>query len=87
MTDAPRIEFPCNYPLWIIGDSHPTFQEDVLTLVRAHVADVLESSVNVRHSRDGSYASVRVTIVALGEDQLKTLHTALKSLAAVRMVL
>jgi uncharacterized protein len=87
MTDAPKIEFPCDYPLWIIGDSQPLFQERVLTIVREHVAEVREPSVNVRHSRDGTYCSVRVTIVAIGEHQLKTLHAALLAEPAVRMVL
>jgi uncharacterized protein len=87
MTDAPKIEFPCEYPLWIIGDSRPLFQEEVLAIVREHVAEVRESSVNARHSRDGSYCSVRVSIVATGEQQLKTLHAALLAQPAVRMVL
>jgi uncharacterized protein len=87
MTSGPKIEFPCDYPLWIIGEGHPQFQEQVLTIVRQHVADVHEASVNVRESRGGSYCSVRVTIVATGAEQLQVLHAALVAEPAVRMVL
>ena len=85
--DPPRIEFPCDYPLWIIGDVHAKFREQVLAIVREHAAEVRESSISVRESRGGSYCSVRVTIVATGEQQLRALHAALVAEPAVRMVL
>lgn len=87
MTDEPKIEFPCDYLIRIIGDSHPGFQDDVLAIVRDQVAELAADSVSVRPSRDGSFCSVRVTIVATGEPQLKVLHAALMAHPAVRMVL
>lgn len=87
MTDETRIEFPCDYPIRIIGDRYAGFREDVLAIVRRHAAEVRERSVTVRDSRDGTYCSVRVTIVATGEDQLKALHAELVAEPAVRMVL
>jgi len=59
----------------------------VLAVVRAEVDTVHESTVSVRESRDGTYCSVRVTIVATGEPQLKRLHAALLAEPGVRMVL
>lgn len=87
MTEPPRIEFPCDYPLWIIGEREPGFEEVVLNIVRGHVTQVHEETVTVRESRSGGYCSVRVTIVATGEQQLKALHAALVAEPAVRMVL
>jgi len=87
MTEPPRIEFPCDYPLWIIGERAPGFEESVLTIVRSHVVEVHEGTVTVRESRGGAFCSVRVTIVATGEQQLKALHAALVAEPAVRMVL
>jgi uncharacterized protein len=87
MTEPPRIEFPCDYTLWIIGEREPGFEEAVLAIVRSHVAEVREQTVNVRESRGGAFCSVRVTIVATGEEQLKRLHAALLTEPLVRMVL
>lgn len=87
MTDSIRIEFPCDYPIRIIGEQREGFEASVLGIVRAHVTTVLEESVSVRASRDGTYCSVRVTIVATGEEQLRTLHQALMAEPGVRMVL
>lgn len=87
MTDEPRIEFPCDYPIRIIGERQEGFRTTVLDIVRIHAPGLRESSVSVRDSRDGNYCSVRVTIVATGEEQLKALHQALMSEPSVRMVL
>ncbi len=85
--DRPRIEFPCDYPIRIIGERREDFRRRVLEIVRQHAGEVAESSVSVRDSRDRTYCSVRVTIVATGEDQLAALHEALMAEPAVRMVL
>ena len=87
MTDDPRIEFPCDYPIRVIGVQHATFREQVVAIARRHAPDLADASVNVQQSRDGTYCSVRFTIVATGEDQLKAMHRALMDEPGVRMVL
>lgn len=87
MTDGVRIEFPCPYPLRVIGDKDEEFPSTVLDIVRLHAPDLDEATVSVRDSRDGNYCSVRFTIVATGEPQLRALHEALMVDSRVRMVL
>ncbi|MEQ8858453.1 MAG: DUF493 domain-containing protein [Pseudomonadales bacterium] len=87
MSDDARIEFPCDYPIHVIGEQGDDFRETVLDIVRDRVGTVHEWSVDVRESRAGNYCSVRITIVATGEGQLKALHQALLAEPAVRMVL
>ncbi|MDZ7669577.1 MAG: DUF493 domain-containing protein [Gammaproteobacteria bacterium] len=87
MSEPPRIEFPCDYPIRIIGEQHEGFRDMVLDVVRDHVETIREWSVNVQESRRGAYCSVRVTIVATGEAQLRALHGALMARPGVRMVL
>lgn len=87
MSDDTRIEFPCDYPIRIIGEQVAGFPEAVLEIVRGHADTVRESTVSVQESREGTYCSVRITIVATGEPQLKALHRALMAEPAVRMVL
>lgn len=87
MTDPARIEFPCDYPIHVIGEQQPGFRAAVLEIVQAHAEAPDAASVQVRESRAGNYCSVRVTIVATGEAQLKALHAALLAEPRVRMVL
>lgn len=87
MSDPTRIEFPCAYPIRVIGERQVAFEEDVLGIVRRHAPDLDEASVSLQESREGSYCSLRVTIVATGVTQLEALHAELMAHAAVRMVL
>ena len=87
MTDEPRIEFPCDYPIKIIGDQSPHMSTEVVRIVQRHAPEVDESAVDVMNSRKGNFCSVRITIVATGESQLRTLHADLMAHPAVRLVL
>ena len=87
MDDAPQIEFPCDYPIKVIGDVTDNSVSEILEVVRRHAPEVTPDQVNTRESRNGNYQSVRVRIVATGEDQLKSLHRDLLSIDSVRMVL
>jgi len=84
--DAPRINFPCDYPIKVIGDVSATVGE-IINVVRRHAPEVTPDEVSTRQSRKGNYRSVRVTIVATGEEQLQMLHKELIAVPGVRMVL
>jgi putative lipoic acid-binding regulatory protein len=87
VTDIPKIEFPCDYPIKIIGVNHHTLRETVVEIVRSHAPDLIDDSISLHDSREGKYRSVRLSITATGEPQLKALHQALLSEPLVKMVL
>ncbi len=84
---SPRIEFPCDYPIKIVGENRADFITKVVEVTRRHAPEVTLAQVRVRNSREGNYASVTITIRATGEAQLKRLHADLQTYAAVRLVL
>ena len=85
--DEVRIEFPCDYPIKVIGDVQQDAVAQIIRVVRQHAPEVTPDQVNTRASRNGNYQSVRVVIRATGEPQLRALHADLMALASVRMVL
>ncbi len=87
VTDAPRIEFPCDYPIKVIATNDFSLKTSVLEIVRQHDACFREESVSLRDSREGKYCSVRLSIRATGESQLKALHRDLLANPLVKMVL
>ena len=87
VTDIPKIEFPCDYPIKIIGVNHRTLREIVVEIVRAHAPELAEEDISLRDSREGKYCSVRLSIQATGEPQLKALHTALLKEPLVKLVI
>ncbi|WP_062267452.1 YbeD family protein [Endozoicomonas arenosclerae] len=88
MTDqeAPKIEFPCDYEIRIVGNAAPDFQEAVCTIVKQHAPDY-DGNFRLKESRTGKYTSVMVTIRATGEPQLKAIFEDLKATGRVQMVL
>jgi len=84
---APKIEFPCDYAIKVIGDSAPDFTEFVVRVVEQHAPGICETDVFVKDSSKGRFCSVQLTIVATGESQLSALFKDLKASGRVHMVL
>lgn len=83
----PKIEFPCAYPLKVVGHATDDFRDFVVTVMRRHTDDFDEELVEVRPSSGGKFLSVRVTITAQGEAHLKTIFAELKASGRVQVVL
>ncbi|WP_097460885.1 HP0495 family protein [Mangrovitalea sediminis] len=83
----PKIEFPCDYGIKVIGDAAPDFKQFVMEVVSRHDPELVEERVSINASRNGRFFSVRLTIVATGEPQLKALFEELKASGRVHMVL
>ncbi len=86
-TDAPKIEFPCRYPVKIVGTNSIDFVARVTSIVRVHAPELTEDDVSIKLSSGGKYCSTTCEIVATGEDQLRALHEELREFDAVSMVL
>ena len=88
MSDRPVIEFPCDdYPIKVIGSSSDELRESVVRIVRSHDAEFSDETVEERASSQGTYTSVRLSIRATGEAQLKALHAELMANPLVKLVL
>lgn len=85
--DAPRIEFPCDYPIKVLGRSDACFVEMVTAVVLQHDPGFDPATASRRDSRRGAFCSITLTIRATGVEQLQALHTALQRIEAVKMVL
>tara|TARA_R110002167_G_scaffold83583_4_gene226946 strand:+ start:92 stop:361 length:270 start_codon:yes stop_codon:yes gene_type:complete len=85
--NTPKIEFPCDYPIKAIGDNHIDLKKIVMNIVRVHAPDVDESLVVLNPSRNGTFVSVRFSIYASGEHQLKSIHQDLIASEHIKMVL
>lgn len=85
--DPPKIEFPCAYPIKVMGTAEVDFREFVIYTMRKHAGEIDESLVTVRESSKGTFVSVTVTITATGEAQLRAIFEDLKASGRVKMVL
>jgi putative lipoic acid-binding regulatory protein len=85
--EAPKIEFPCLYPIKVIGVAAADFQERAVAAVERYAGKIDPKLVELNPSKKGSYVPVRVTIAATGHEQLENIFTELKRIEHVKMVL
>tara|TARA_R110000787_G_scaffold16806_13_gene52799 strand:+ start:2592 stop:2861 length:270 start_codon:yes stop_codon:yes gene_type:complete len=85
--EAPKITFPCAYPIKVMGDTSEAFRDHVMTVMERHAPGIDQQAVVIRDSARGRYQSLTVTITATGEQQLKAIFVDLKTSSLVRMVL
>ena len=83
----PRIEYPCAYPIKVMGLREEGFVECIVEVVKQHDPDFISETITFRESRNGKYLSVKITITATGPDHIQALFNDLKASGRVVMVL
>ncbi len=83
----PRIVFPCDYPIKVVGDTRPDFQEDLFEVFVRHDPTMTISKVSRKYSREGKYVSITFMMLATSERQIKALFADLKTIESVKLVL
>ena len=86
-TEAPKIEFPCDYPIKVMGYAGDELNSHVLSVMTVHAPGFDASEVTVRDSRNGKFQSITITITATGHEQLQAIFEDLKTCDRVQMVL
>ena len=82
----PKITFPCQYPIKVIGNRTDDFQLFVMSIVKQY--DPTHNGYSqTRDSGGDKYMSVKFNITATSEDQIKHLFKKLKKSAKVHIVL
>lgn len=85
--EAPRIEFPCRYPVKVMGENRDGFAAMVVEVGQRHAPDLDPAAVSERPSRNGRWLAVTLVIEARSEAQLRALHEDLKATGRVTLVL
>tara|TARA_B110000503_G_scaffold43274_1_gene70773 strand:+ start:12390 stop:12662 length:273 start_codon:yes stop_codon:yes gene_type:complete len=84
---APKIEFPCDYPIKVMGRSCETFEAVILDVFERHAPGFDEQTVIAKLSSKGTFTSLNITITATGQEQLEALHQDLLATGHVTMVI
>ncbi len=81
------LEFPCVFPLKIMGRTRPGFAQAMLEIVMRHAPDFDATALEMRSSSAGNYLSLTATVNATSRDQLDDLYRELVAHPMVAMVL
>ena len=85
--DPPKITFPCEYPIKVLGRAGEAFEPTVMKIFRQRAPGFAEERVVVKPSRSGTFYSITVTIEAQSEAQLRQIHEDLMGTGLVSMVI
>ncbi|MGF6530992.1 MULTISPECIES: DUF493 family protein [Paraburkholderia] len=80
-------EFPCDFPIKVMGKSHPEFAETIVTVVKQFDSEVDPSRVEMRPSSGGNYTGLTVTVRATSRAHLDDIYRALTGHPMVKVVL
>ena len=81
------LQFPCDFPIKVVGHQHADFEAQVVSRVRQHVPDLGEGAVRNRPSHGGKYLAVTVTVRATSQAQLDAIYRELSGWDRALMVL
>ena len=81
------LEFPCDFPIKIMGKAEDTFAEVMLSIVTKHAPDFDATRMELRASSGGNYMSVTCTIVATSKPQLDAIYMDLTAHPMVKVAL
>ncbi len=87
MPEETLLEFPCDFPIKIMGATRDGFAQAVLDVVAKHAPDFDAASMEMRPSRGGKYLSLTCTIRAVSKAQLDALYLELTAHPLVKIVL
>ncbi len=85
--EPPKIEFPCDYPIKVLGRNVEQLRSVVIAVFERHAPGFDQESILVKESSKGTFHSINITITATGPDQLKALHKDLMATGLVQMVI
>ena len=86
-TEPSLIDYPCDFPIKIMGRTEPGFAQAIVELVQRHAPELDAGKVEMRLSRKNRYLSITCTIRATSREQLDALYRELCDHPGVVLVL
>ncbi|MGH8702128.1 MAG: HP0495 family protein [Burkholderiales bacterium] len=87
IADTPLADYPCDFPIKILGHTRAGFAQAMLEIVKRHAPDFDGSSMEMKSSKRGKYLSLTCVIRATSREQLDRLYRELCDHSMVVMVL
>ena len=74
MTEESVIEFPCDFPIKMMGRDDPGFRDTVTAIVEKHAGPVSEDAIKAAPSSKGNFIAITITIDAESQEQLDNIY-------------
>lgn len=81
------IEYPCAFPIKVMGAHHEAFVDAVVAIVVEHDPGFDAATIQRRPSSSGNYLGLTITVTATSRNQLDNIYRSLTSHPMVKYVL
>lgn len=81
------IEFPCDFPIKIMGETRDEFTQTIVEVIKGHVSEFDASKIEMRASTGGKYISITCFVYVTSKPQLDDIYRALTAHPLVKVVL
>ncbi|MEQ1767944.1 MAG: DUF493 domain-containing protein [Methylotenera sp.] len=86
-TAAPLIDFPCDFPIKVMGKTQSIFKETVVLLISTIIPTFSPEQIEIRVSSSGKYTSLTCTVHVKSQAQLDDIYRLLSSHPLVKFAL
>lgn len=87
MSEETLLEFPCQFPIKVMGKIDSELDLVVVEIVRRHAPNLHEGAVTTRPSKGGNYIAVTLLVEATSKQQLDAIYQDLTAHPHVLMAL
>ncbi|MCF6300984.1 MAG: DUF493 domain-containing protein [Proteobacteria bacterium] len=84
---AKGFEFPCEYPIKIMGLNTVEFYQQIVNAVKVHVPEVSTHSIKTRTSSSAKYQSITILVYARSKQHLIDIYQDIKTIDGVKWTL
>jgi len=68
------LQFPCQFPIKMMGRDEGDFRATVVRLVERHAGAISDDAIRITPSSKGNFISVTITIEATSQQQLDAIY-------------
>ncbi len=87
MNDETLLEFPCDFPIKMMGRDTPEFRDLARELIEKYTGPLDNNAIQSTLSRNGRFISITATINAQSQQQLDDIYRAISAHEDVLMAL
>jgi len=73
--DDKLLEFPCDFPIKMMGREQPEFRDAAVALIERHAGKIRSDAIRTALSHNGNFLSITVTIKAQNQQQLDDIYS------------
>lgn len=81
------IQFPCDFPLKIIGSHTPDFIDEITAIILKHYPQTPADKITHKNSGQGNFVAITAIVFIQDQPGLDALYRELTSHPAIKMVL